>query len=419
MSSFASTQSPLVHAPGKSAVHKAALFLVWLAIALSGIVLAEPAPSDALLMGLIILLPVIGLAPLNRPVLAYLCVWLVIAVAGCLSSLYAVDQSIANMHVFVTFYLSLASAVLMAFIMVEPVEHARLIMGAYLVAAAVATIAALSGYFDLLPSLTSALTEFGRARGTFKDPNVYGAFLAPAIVYALYLWHARPGIRSRIALLASGLMVLGALLSFSRGAWANVAVSLLVFGYLTFLLSETVHQRLRLVLVTGFGLVLAFGIVAAALQSEQIAELMAERAKLAQDYDLAESGRFAGHDKARALILDYPLGIGARNFGGTYHDEDVHQVYLNMFLNHGWIGGALYGLLIAVTAIEGMRHCLRTSRERPLFVAVYAGFIGTAAEGFVIDTDHWRHFYVLMALVWGMSLGQSRGRAQRQGPCRW
>ena len=26
-------------------------------------------------------------------------------------------------------------------------------------------------------------------------------------------------------------------------------------------------------------------------------------------------------------------------------------------------------------------------------------------EGFVIDLDHWRHFHLLMALVWGMMLG--------------
>jgi hypothetical protein len=25
-------------------------------------------------------------------------------------------------------------------------------------------------------------------------------------------------------------------------------------------------------------------------------------------------------------------------------------------------------------------------------------------EGLVIDLDHWRHFYLLMALVWGLML---------------
>lgn len=416
MSSIASTHPPLVHAPGKSAVHKAALFFVWLAIATSGVVFAEPAPVDALLVGLVVLLPIVGLAPLSRPVLVHLGVWLLIAAAGCLSSLYAIELADANTHVFVTFYLSLASVVLLAFVMAEPVERVRLIMGAYLVAAVIATLAALIGYFNLVPPLTGLLTEFGRARGTFKDPNVYGAFLAPAIVYAVYLWHTGPGIRSLVPLLASGLMVLGVLLSFSRGAWANAALSLLVFGYLTFLLSGTARQRLRLVLVTAFGIVLAVGVVATALQFEEISELMAERAKLAQDYDTSESGRFAGHDRAKELILEYPLGIGARNFGGNYHDEDVHQVYLNMFLNHGWIGGTLYALLVAVTIVQGLRHCLKRSREQTLFIAIYAAFFGTAAEGFIIDTDHWRHFFFLLAMVWGMMLGAARQPVRTRAP---
>jgi hypothetical protein len=25
------------------------------------------------------------------------------------------------------------------------------------------------------------------------------------------------------------------------------------------------------------------------------------------------------------------------------------------------------------------------------------------AEGFVIDTDHWRHFFLLLGLIWGLA----------------
>ena len=27
-----------------------------------------------------------------------------------------------------------------------------------------------------------------------------------------------------------------------------------------------------------------------------------------------------------------------------------------------------------------------------------------AVEGLVIDSDHWRHFYLIMAMIWGMAL---------------
>ncbi len=45
----------------KSAVHRIALALVWITIASSAVVFSEPAPVDALTMGLLVLLPVIGL----------------------------------------------------------------------------------------------------------------------------------------------------------------------------------------------------------------------------------------------------------------------------------------------------------------------------------------------------------------------
>ena len=39
---------------------------------------------------------------------------------------------------------------------------------------------------------------------------------------------------------------------------------------------------------------------------------------------------------------------------------------------------------------------------QPLFLVAYACFVGNVCEGLIIDIDHWRHFYLLMALVWGM-----------------
>jgi hypothetical protein len=33
-----------------------------------------------------------------------------------------------------------------------------------------------------------------------------------------------------------------------------------------------------------------------------------------------------------------------------------------------------------------------------------AAFFGMALEGLVIDTDHWRHLYLIMAMIWGMAL---------------
>jgi hypothetical protein len=31
-----------------------------------------------------------------------------------------------------------------------------------------------------------------------------------------------------------------------------------------------------------------------------------------------------------------------------------------------------------------------------------ATYTGVALEGFVIDTDHWRSYYLVMGMVWGL-----------------
>jgi len=35
-------------------------------------------------------------------------------------------------------------------------------------------------------------------------------------------------------------------------------------------------------------------------------------------------------------------------------------------------------------------------------ITVFAGYFGVATESFIIDTDHWRHTFLLMGLMWGL-----------------
>ena len=40
---------------------------------------------------------------------------------------------------------------------------------------------------------------------------------------------------------------------------------------------------------------------------------------------------------------------------------------------------------------------------QPYLIAAVAAFVGEVAEGFVIDTDHWRHFFLLLGMIWGLA----------------
>lgn len=158
---------------------------LWIVIASGCVVYVEPAPYDALLLGAVILLPVAGLVTLPRTLAAYLILLCSIAAGGYVATTQAGIFDVPAKHVTITLYLALTSVVLAGFVANNPVPHVRLIMSAYVAAALVASIAALIGYFNIVPSLHDILTEFGRARGTFKDPNVLGAFLVPAVLYVL------------------------------------------------------------------------------------------------------------------------------------------------------------------------------------------------------------------------------------------
>jgi len=37
-------------------------------------------------------------------------------------------------------------------------------------------------------------------------------------------------------------------------------------------------------------------------------------------------------------------------------------------------------------------------------IAALAAYTGVAFEGFVIDTDHWRSYYLALGLVWGLAI---------------
>ena len=185
------------------------------------------------------------------------------------------------------------------------------------------------------------MTRYGRATGLFKDPNVFGPFLVPALVYLLSrLSGAR--LRQAVPLLGVVLMVgLAMLLSFSRGAWFNLGVATAIYGALYMLTVRNNRARLRFAVLAAMGIAALLALVVVALQFDAVSGLASERL-LDQGYDEGPEGRFGGQQKASGLILQYPLVLGAQQFVPHYHREEPHNVYLTMFLNTGWLGGLLF-----------------------------------------------------------------------------
>jgi hypothetical protein len=56
----------------------------------------------------------------------------------------------------------------------------------------------------------------------------------------------------------------------------------------------------------------------------------------------------------------------------------------------------------------GLRTALVRTVWQPYLITAFAAFVGEVLEGFVIDTDHWRHFFLLLGLVWGLAAATVR-----------
>lgn len=384
-------------------VKRLGLVYLWITIATSGVVFAEPAPHDLLLVGATVVLPLLGLVTFNRGVILYLLLWLGILAASFLATAQAEILDIPTKHTVITAYLALSSVVIVAFTVHRPYGAVPLIMSAYVVAALIATGAGLIGYFNVVPGVTELFTVEGfRVSGTFKDPNVLGAFLVPPLIYVLHVLIGARGLRAVFWLVIASILLLGILLTFSRGAWFNLALSVAAYVYLTFAAASTHRHRLKLVIWIVLGGALSVGILAAALNVPKVAELMSDRLSL-QNYDVGSEGRFPGQMRAINVLLTKPLGLGALEFGRLYKN-DVHQVYISMFLNAGWVGGTLYIAVVLLTLWLGMQRVVRDRGGDLVSAVLLASFIGVVAEGAVVDTDHWRHFFLIMAMIWGLAL---------------
>lgn len=377
-----------------------AAVLLFCVTAISHYVLREPAPYDLLLVATAGTLFLLGLriprglvVPATGMILI-LCGYMI----GGTQALY-VDLSITFLQT--STYLTLTFIFFASVIAASPDRALGSLWAGYLVAAVCAAGLGIGAYLNVIPG-GDVLLGAGRAKALFEDPNVYGPFLVAPVLYAF--WRMSTG-SMKSTLLFWGpitvLLALGLFLSFSRGAWLHLLLSAAIFAVLASLSPETRRQRARIAgIAVMLGVALFFAIGWAATIPE-VRDLLEARLGL-QSYDTREGGRFTGHANALKHALQHPFGIGPNNWG-MIAGLDTHNIYLNVFVAGGFI--SIAGLLTALgaTIIKGYRYAL-TGPRRGVFLVAYATFIGLFAESIIIDSNHWRHMYLLMGMIWGLML---------------
>ena len=399
-------------APGGLSVKGLGNASLWLAAFLSGFVIREPAPYE-LYMALISVVWLASGLKLRRE-FGPLIVCMMLYVAGGIASIpMAREMGEAMMYIAVSSFLAI-TAIFYAAIIADDPQRFRILQSGYTISAVLVAAIGIAGYFHLFPG-ADYFTLYDRARGTFQDPNVFGPFLVLPTVLLIQKLLRDSVLRNLHVLVPLAILLLGVFLSFSRGAWGVLFAAVLMVYFLALVTEQSNKRRGRLILLGGAGIVAVVLLLAVALSIDTVSEMFAQRAKLVQDYDGARLGRFARYSLGFQMVMENPLGLGALEFN-KYFPEDEHNVYLKGYTTYGWLGGSVY-ILLALWTLCAMVPLLFKSRPWTAFTqSVFAVFLAHLILSAIIDTDHWRHMYMLYGLAWGLIAADKmeRRRLRRQ-----
>ncbi len=260
--------------------------------------------------------------------------------------------------------------------------------------------------------------ELQRSAGPI-DPNFLAQFLVATSAFALYLGL---GARRRApALLAYSiaLVSVGAIFyTYSRGALLALAVALGVAGVL---------HRVR-PWIPAVGLIALFASAALFLPveaKERLVEVVKPGSSgLAYANDASVANRFAENSAAFAMFADRPLlGVGPANYSVRYHDyamqigldtraeerpgvdQAAHNLYLEALAEIGFIGAAVFFVVIARAVAGGLRLRRRaTGPDHLLGEGIVVGLVGFFACSMFLHSAYPQYLWIVLAL--GLAAGR-------------
>jgi hypothetical protein len=390
--------------------------LLWLMGFAGAFVFIEPSPYEIVGLAGMLLFSLTGMA--LRPALMPLALVLILLNIGYAIAVVQVsDQSKPVTWVLISIFLAVTAIFYAAILSTNTQARLDHLLRGYLAAALIAAAAGIVAYFHLFGSLSDPFVLYGRARGTFNDPNVLGAFL----VLPAALLFQRILIGRASAVVGNGILLLvllaGLFLTFSRAAWGQFGLVALVVMGLSIVTARSAKSRIRIVTIAIIGAVMGAIFLGALLSIHQVADLFNERATLDQSYDVGHFGRFGRYVLGAELGLDRPFGIGPLQFAGFF-GEDPHNSYLNAFMSGGWLSGFAYLTLTAVTLAAATRFLRADTPWRSRYQVIYAAYLGVAVESAIIDIDHWRHYFLILGALWGLMVASRPYMAARMANCR-
>lgn len=390
----------LVYMRGLAARALDVLVAIW--IFSGGVVLVEPSPYE---LTFVLVLPAaiaagLGLYRSTFGLFVIILLFTPFALIACFQVKFSTVPS-ALVFSLVTIFLLVTAYFLANYIAEATHKRVKLIIAAYTFAAVMAAIIGTLAYLGLMPSAELFL-RYGRAKATFKDPNVYGPFLVLPAMFALQRILLGKGWTVIISGAIYLILFIGVFVSFSRAAWGHFALSSLITMGLVFFLEADARDKVRIMTMSLVGALMLVVAMGGLLSIPSVSKLFEARTE-SQDYDTGSTGRFGRQGYAFDLALSHPWGLGPGQFRNLRIIEEPHNVYVSVLHVYGWGGGFCYYVLVIFTLWKGFKSISRPSPYRLMAIPVFATFTMVVGESAIIDSDHWRHFYLLVGLTWGLA----------------
>ena len=362
-----------------------------LGVLLLAVVRIEPAPADLVFGVLIALAFVTGRLHLERVPLSVTLLVSGFLALNLLASTAAIDGTRAATYFGITLYLGIFTLWLTAYVC--SAQRARLVVVAYLGGAALSAALACLALIKPFPG-SDAFVRGPRAQGLFKDPNVFGPFLVPAVLILMEETVAPRLLRFRLAtkLVLLSVMTVGVVFSFSRAAWLNLAVGTVVLLVVLALRRGGARRAMALLLVTLVAGAALFGVVAATSSLG----FLTQRAAL-QEYD---TQRFDTQASGVEVAVEHPLGIGPGQFE-RISALSAHSTYVRALAEEGVLGAfVVLGLVVLTLGFAARNVALGVDTYGIGSAGLLAAWCGLLANSSFVDTLHWRHLWLVAALIW-------------------
>ena len=198
-------------------------------------------------------------------------------------------------------------------------------------------------------------------------------------------------LRLVLKLVLLSVVSVGVVFSFSRAAWLNLAVGTVALFVVLALRRGGARRAMTLLAVTLVAGVALFGVVAAT--SSLNSSRSGPRSRTTTRSGSAPSLGFRGCGRAPARDRPRPVRAGLRALGPQH---------LRPFARRGGADGRARGsrLLLLTLGFAARNVALGVDTYGIGSAGLLAAWCGLLVNSFFVDTLHWRHLWLVAALIW-------------------